>query len=78
VALRKYKLACPHGHDDLIVRCVVDYPAILAADGSCAVQDLSAEPDIQDVDGTLGVDCGCWCSECDEWYWETDCASLGS
>ena len=73
MALRKYELACPQGHDDLIVRCVVDYPAILAADGSCAIPDLSSTPDIQERGGSLGVDAGVWCPTCEEWYWETDC-----
>jgi hypothetical protein len=65
---------CPSGHQGLQVRCVVDYPATLSADGSFIEPDLS-EPNLQESGGTLGVDCGCWCEECSEWYWESDCVS---
>jgi hypothetical protein len=68
----KVRLACPEGHEGLTLRCVVDYPAMLSADGRSIEPDLSKH-DLQEVGETLGVDGGCWCEECDEWYRAAAC-----
>lgn len=67
-------LACPQGHrDDLLLRLVVDVPAML--DGGVVNGHLSDESQIDVVEGggTPGVDGGVWCPTCEEWYEESDC-----
>jgi hypothetical protein len=63
---------CPKGHSNLQLRCIVDFPAHLSADGEGLEPDLSAPADV-DMGDTLGVDCGAWCPECEEWYWPDEC-----
>jgi hypothetical protein len=67
---------CPRGHANLVVRCVVDFPAVLGLDGfgGSSVWPDEAAPDVQSPGSLLGVDSGCWCEECSERYFEHECS----
>ena len=68
----RYVVVCPNGHTKgLQVRCVVDFPAIACDDGRTVLVDES-KPDIQEMGGSPGIDCGLWCPTCEEWSDEDD------
>ena len=68
----RFVVTCPKGHTKgLLVRCVVDFPAIASDDGRTILIDESS-PDTQESGGTPGVDGGLWCPTCEEWTAESD------
>jgi hypothetical protein len=72
MAKPRFVVACPNGHtEDILVRCVVDFPAIASTDGRTVLADES-KPEIQDAGSSLGVDSGLWCPTCEEWWDEED------
>jgi hypothetical protein len=68
----RFVVTCPNGHTEgLLIRCVVDFPAIPSADGRTVLADES-KAEIQEIGGTPGVDGGIWCPTCEEWSDEGD------